>query len=206
MHGDFLSLSLFIIISSITPGPNNLMLLQGGLTSGYRACYQHMFGISLGVATMIFFSYWGMAELIIRQPLFMGGLKLVGTAYLLWLTWGMWVGGIVPSKRKIDNAKKQSHWQLPLNFGQAALFQWINPKAWLMASLMPSIALITGETPTTDNLPIYLLFICLNISCISIWAAGGNALRQLLHRERLMFIIHKSIVFATLYCAVAMWV
>lgn len=205
MQGDLFALALFMIISSITPGPNNLMLLHGGLKKGFWACRQHLLGISTGCVSMAFFSYWGIAELLVHQPAFLVILRVIGTAYLLWLAWGMWRGGIVPSDDKIAQTDNVKQWQLPLKFWQALIFQYVNPKAWVMIVMMPSIALFTGAYPYFDNYPIYALFFVVNLSCICVWAFGGNALRRLLHRETLMQVIHIGIVLMTLYCALSMW-
>lgn len=207
--------AIFIYINSATPGPNNLMLLHGGIKAGFRATYPHLFGISAGLAVMLALSYWGMASVVIALPIAMTGLKIIGTAYLLWLAWQMWVGGIVPDEKKLTSESQVTKkgrfkryfqtWTLPLNIWQAALFQWVNPKAWLMASVAPSVYLIVGEQPLIDNLPLCGLGFVVNQCGICLWAAGGHGLRKLLHRKRLMKIVHLVIVLATVYCAVSLW-
>lgn len=206
---------IFIYISSATPGPNNLMLLHGGIKAGFRATYPHMFGISAGLAVMLVLSYWGMANVVTALPVAMTGLKIIGTIYLLWLAWQMWVGGIVPDEENLNTEDtitqkgrfKQyfQNWTLPLNSWQAALFQWVNPKAWLMVAVAPSVYLITGERPIVDNLPLCGLAFIINQCGICIWAIGGHSLRRLLHRQRLMQVVHVVIVLATVYCGVSLW-
>lgn len=205
MQNELLTLAIFIVISSITPGPNNLMLLHGSLHRGFRACYGHLLGISTGLIVMAFFSYWGMAALVIQQPTLILLLKTTGTFYLLWLGWVMWREGIIPEHMTLA-PNQHSGWTLPLNFWQAAIFQWANPKAWLMVVMMPSLALLVGNSPLVDNAPLYPLIFILNLACISLWAAGGNALRRLLHHKKTMQTLHTVIVLATLYCAVTIWV
>lgn len=206
---------IFLYINSATPGPNNLMLLHGGIKAGFRATYPHMFGISAGLAVMLALSYWGMATVVTALPVAMTGLKIIGTVYLLWLAWQMWVGGIVPDEQKLNTESQVTKkgrfkryfqsWTLPLNVGQAALFQWVNPKAWLMVVVAPSVYLITGEHPILDNLPLCGLAFIINQCGICIWAVGGHGLRRLLHRQRLMQIVHVVIVLATVYCGVSLW-
>ncbi len=206
---------LFIAINSVTPGPNNLMLLHGGLKAGFRACYPHLFGISAGLVVMLAFSYLGMATIVTRLPVAMTGLKIVGTSYLLWLAWHMWIDGIVPddkaltSEQQITKKGRFKHyfrrWTLPLNVWQAALFQWVNPKAWLMVAVAPGIYLIVGERPLIDNLPLCALAFIINLCSIAVWAAGGHSLQRLLHKQRLMHVIHIVIVLMTVYCGVSLW-
>lgn len=202
------ALAIFAVVSSITPGPNNLMLLHGGLRSGFAACRWHILGISAGLVTMLFFAYWGIATIIMQMPAMMTGLKGLGTCYLLWLVWVMWREGVVPNEEKLTDAsqlKQKKRWQLPLTFSQALLFQWINPKAWVMVIMMPSLAMIAGNHPYIDNAPLYLMIFVINLLCISLWAAGGNALRQLLHRQTLMQWVHYMIMAMTVYCAISIW-
>ncbi|PID64400.1 MAG: hypothetical protein CR963_00730 [Gammaproteobacteria bacterium] len=206
---------LFILINSVTPGPNNLMLLHGGLKAGFRACYPHLFGISAGLVVMLAFSYLGMATIVTQLPVAMTGLKIIGTSYLLWLAWHMWIDGIVPDDKTLTSEQQITkkgrfkryfqRWTLPLNVWQAALFQWVNPKAWLMAAVAPSVYLIAGDQPLLDNLPLCGMAFFINQCCISVWAAGGHGLQRLLHKQRLMRVIHIVIVLMTVYCGVSLW-
>lgn len=199
------SLAIFVIISSITPGPNNLMLLHGGLHSGFSACKSHILGISCGMLVLTLLSYWGIATIVLYLPLAIIGLKVIGSIYLLWLTWVMHIKGIVPSED--DLIQEKNTWlKLPLNFWQAVAFQWVNPKAWIMVITMPSLALASGSNPLIDNALIYLIVFMLNITCISLWAYGGNSLRRLLHRDKLMHLMHTVIIVATLYSAISIWI
>lgn len=213
-HIHLTNFAVFIFISSITPGPNNLMLLHCGVKVGFRACYPHMLGISLGTNIMFALSYWGMATVVTELPAAMFGLKIIGTTYLLWLAWHMWVDGIVPDKKALaQETQVSAHgcrryfqtWTLPLNIWQAMLFQWANPKAWLMVTVAPSICLMDGEYPLFDNAPLYVLAFIISQCCIAVWAVGGHSLRQLLHHQRLMRVVHILVVFMTVYCAVSLW-
>ncbi len=117
---------IFIFINSATPGPNNLMLLHAGIKSGFKACYPHILGIGIGLNIMLALSYWGMATVITELPTVMTGLKIIGTSYLLWLAWQMWITGIMPDvpdetymyapvlSRRINPQNR--HWRLCLSF------------------------------------------------------------------------------------------
>ena len=88
-EGSITALAIFMLVNSITPGPNNLMLLHGSVKCGFWACRWHMLGITVGVTIMLWLSYWGMAALIISFPAVMLIIKILGTLYLLWLTYQM---------------------------------------------------------------------------------------------------------------------
>src|SRR5699024_6731134 len=88
-EGSITALVLFMLVNSVTPGPNNLMLLHGSIKRGFWACRWHMLGITIGVTIMLWLSYWGMAALVVSFPVLMLTIKLLGTLYLLWLTYQM---------------------------------------------------------------------------------------------------------------------
>jgi len=215
LTGSLTALAVFITINSITPGPNNLMLLHGSIKRGFWHCRWHILGITAGVLVMLALSYWGMAALIVRMPALMLVVKVLGTLYLLWLTYQMAksdfvaiVNNALIQERQGQTAVQKGFGELPLTLGQAAVFQWLNPKAWTMTMVAPSIAMV--QVNQAGSLPlatVLLLLLCavINIVCISCWAAGGHWLRRLIHLPRLIQGIHALIVLMTLYCAVSLW-
>ena len=119
-----LPLAAFIFVSSITPGPNNVMLTASGANFGYQRSVPHMLGISVGATLMLLVVGAGLGAVFARWPQLYTLLQWVGAAYLVWLAWKIATAGRVQT----GQAKPQ-----PLNFWQAAAFQWVNPKAWLMS-------------------------------------------------------------------------
>ncbi len=224
LEGSITGLAVFMIINSITPGPNNLMLLQGGLKRGFWACRWHMIGICFGVGFMLWLSYWGMAALVVEHPTLMLGIKILGTGYLLWLAYHMAKSDFRTvieqsltnkGSEPKGNGKKQRFGELPLSFWQAAVFQWLNPKAWTMTVVAPSLAMLASNIFAAqvgqfkfglNSWPLLLMSMALNLTCISFWAAGGQTLRQLVHHPKTMRVVHALIVLATLYCAIALWI
>ncbi len=217
-EGSIMTLAIFMLVNSVTPGPNNLMLLHGGIKRGFWGCRFHMLGITLGVTVMLWLSYWGMAALVISFPTVMLIIKMLGTLYLLWLTYQMAktdFAVVVNEALKYEQshksvnetaiAVKKSFGELPLSFGQALLFQWLNPKAWTMTVVVPSMAMFHAGKPWLDNYVLLAMCAVINILSISCWAAGGHWLRKLVHLPRVMRLIHAVIVLMTLYCAVTLW-
>lgn len=217
-EGSIMALTVFMLVNSVTPGPNNLMLLHGSIKRGFWACRWHMLGITTGVTVMLWLSYWGMAALVISFPAVMLVIKVLGTLYLLWLTYQMAktdFTAVVNDALKYEQTYKstdkaaikikKSFGELPLSFGQALLFQWLNPKAWTMTVVAPSMAMIHAGKPWLDNYALLAMCALINILSISGWAAGGHWLRKLVHLPRMMRVIHAVIVLMTLYCAVTLW-
>ena len=120
-----LAFVLFAFVTSVTPGPNNLMLLASGVNFGLRRSVPHMLGVSLGFMLLVLAVGLGLGQLFQRWPLLHALLAWGGATYLLYLAWKI-ARSVAPSDSGAAPGK-------PFTFVQAAAFQWINPKAWIMA-------------------------------------------------------------------------
>src|SRR5690606_29792151 len=162
------------LVTSITPGPNNIMLASSGLTFGFRRTVPHMLGVNLGFTFMLVLVGRGLDTVFHQLPWLYTTLKYVGAAYLLYLAWKIAQSG------PLEGGQQRSR---PFSFCQAALFQWVNPKAWVMA-----VGIIVTYTPQTGfywNLMIAALVCCLvNLPSLSVWVAFGTALQKVLHRPQ----------------------
>ena len=167
-------LTLFALVTSITPGPNNIMLASSGLTFGFRRTVPHMLGVNLGFTLMLVLVGLGLDTVFHQLPWLYTALKYVGAAYLLYLAWKIAQSG------PLEGSHQRSR---PFSFCQAALFQWVNPKAWVMA-----VGIIVTYTPQTGfywNLMVAALVCCLvNLPSLSVWVAFGTALQKVLHRPQ----------------------
>lgn len=172
MSGELLSaLALFAFVSSITPGPNNLMLLSSGVNFGFIRTLPHTLGIALGFTFMIAVVGFGLGAVLERAPILYTALKYGGGAYMVWLALKLARSG--PLGPKGTEVGK------PLTFWQAAAFQWVNPKAWVMG--VSAIAAYTGLADhTRDVLQVAGLFGMINLPCVSCWALFGSIMSTLL--------------------------
>lgn len=164
---------LFAFVTSITPGPNNMMLLASGVNFGIRRTIPHMLGISIGFLLLVVAVGLGLHQLFERIPATYTALRYAGGAYLLYLAWKIARSGAPEAKG--ENAAK------PMTFLQAAAFQWVNPKAWVMA--VGVIATYTPQAGFFANLVIATV-VCgiVNLPSIGIWVTFGTALRRVLHK------------------------
>jgi len=142
------ALIAFAFASSITPGPNNLMLLASGANFGLRRTVPHMLGVSLGHAFMIVLVGAGLMGVFDAYPVAYTILKVVSVAYLLFLTWKIVTAGA---------PRGDSRSGTPMTFLQAAAFQWVNPKGWAMALTAISSFWITSFGVVGPFSPIHLL-------------------------------------------------
>lgn len=165
-----LPLAMFAFVSSVTPGPNNVMLTASGATFGYRRSVPHMLGICLGVVIMVLLIGAGLGKLFEAEPRIYTLLKYVGAAYLIWLAWKIARAG------GVDQGQSGSQ---PFSFIQAAAFQWVNPKAWIMA--VGVVATYTPREGFFANLMLSAIVLGLvNYPSISVWTLFGSTVGRTL--------------------------
>ena len=177
-----LALSLFAIVTSITPGPNNIMLLASGVNFGFRRTLPHTLGISIGFCILLLSVGLGLGALFNTFPWLNLTLKVLGSAYLLYLAFRIAKSRSMKAHKdeeQNDQEPKDHSASQPMTFLQAALFQWVNPKAWVMA--VSSMTLYTSTArPFFSVLAVAIIFSLLNWPSCSTWAIFGQALRQFL--------------------------
>jgi threonine/homoserine/homoserine lactone efflux protein len=173
------ALALYSMVMTFTPGPNNLLLLSSGLSFGLSRTARHMTGIMTGVMLQICLVGAGLGVLFARFPELQTVLKFVGTIYMLWLAWRLWnAGGI----KAADTAR-------PIGFFEAMVFQFVNPKTWVMATTVVAAFVPAGDGYAERLVLAGLVFNVAAFPGISMWAASGAWLRSLVHdgasRQRL---------------------
>ncbi|MBR9652175.1 LysE family translocator [Thalassovita aquimarina] len=161
-------LAAFAFASSITPGPNNMMLLASGANFGFRRSIPHMLGIAIGFTLMIVLVGIGLIGLFDAFPLSHAILKFAGVGYLLWLAWKIANAGMPEAG---SNAR-------PMNFVQAAAFQWVNPKAWQMA--LTAITLYAPDRSVWAIGIVAAIFGLINLPSVSTWTVLGQQMQRVL--------------------------
>lgn len=163
------ALAGFAFVTSITPGPNNMMLLASGANFGFSRTIPHMLGIGIGFTVMVMLVGAGLMQLFDAWPPSYTILKVLAAAYMLWLAWK--IAHSASPEGTSAGAK-------PMSFLQAALFQWVNPKAWTMA--LSAITLYAPGRELTAVLWVALVFGAINLPCVSSWTVLGQKLRLIL--------------------------
>lgn len=164
----FLALLVYAFVTSITPGPNNFMLLASGVNFGFAKTIPHMLGISIGFLVLLLAVGFGLGAVLTAFPALHTGLKIAGGVYLLYLAWKIAMSRSLSGKGEA-NAR-------PMRFIDAAAFQWVNPKAWVMAiTAMAGYAI--PEHPFLSVALISIAFTVVNLPSVSVWAGFGMALR-----------------------------
>jgi threonine/homoserine/homoserine lactone efflux protein len=169
--------SLFALVTSITPGPNNLMLLASGVNFGFRLSVPHMLGISSGFLLMVLAVGLGLAEVFSQFPWVYSILKWVGAIYLLYLAWRIATSG------PLEDTNSNGRLTKPMNFWSAAAFQWVNPKAWVMAVGAFS-TYIPASSGLIDIASVTVVFAVINLPSVGVWTLFGSGLRHVLQVRR----------------------
>ena len=187
-----LAVTGFCFVTCFTPGPNNTMLMASGLNFGMRQTLPHLFGVSIGFAAMVFAVGFGIAGIFKTWPALYTALKIVSIIYLLWLAWRIARAGEV----KADGAAGR-----PLTFLEAAAFQWVNPKAWIMAVGISAPYLVAGQFWTSLGV-VTLVFLIAGLCLSSTWALGGTGIRRLISnpvRVRVINVVLALLLVASLW-------
>ncbi|MEM8850563.1 MAG: LysE family translocator [Pseudomonadota bacterium] len=170
----FLGLTAFAFVSSITPGPNNLMIMASGANFGVARSVPHALGISMGFGVMIVLVGLGLAQVFAAVPMLKVLLAGLSVAYLLWLAWK--IAHAAPPEAQAAEGQ-------PMTFVQAATFQWVNPKAWTMALTAVTLYTAGGSWAVV---PVAAWFTLVNLPSISMWMLLGVQMRRwLTSRARL---------------------
>lgn len=164
----FTGLALFAFASSITPGPNNIMLMASGVNFGLRRTVPHMLGVSLGHGAMTLILGLGLVQIFDLLPWLRTALTVVSVAYLLWLAWK--VANAAPPADAKEGTK-------PLSFLQAAGFQWVNPKAIYM-SIYAQTTYAPDAAGWGGAVAVAFVFALVNLPSVATWVWGGTQVRR----------------------------
>ena len=192
----FVALAVFALVSSITPGPNNLMLMTSGIDFGLRRTVPHMLGVSIGFTLMIVLIGLGVMKVIEAVPGSVLVITVASGLYLLYMAWKIATTDTSPAAKAGAAGSSK-----PFTFLQAVLFQWVNPKAWTMA-----LTAISAYAPKSHGwvgvLVVAGVFGIINLPSTGAWAVMGAKMRRFLSdpvRLRTFNIVAALLLVASLY-------
>lgn len=168
---EYLPLILFTISASVTPGPNNTLILSSGINYGLKQSIPHLAGVATGFPLMIIAVGLGAGSVLTRFASLQLAMKIIGAGYLFYLAFRIASAPV----RKLETSTAK-----PFSFMQAVLFQWVNPKAWMIA-----VGAVTTYTSASGHyflqiMLIALIFILFGAPCTGLWLLFGTSLKKLL--------------------------
>jgi threonine/homoserine/homoserine lactone efflux protein len=191
------ALAVFAFVTSVTPGPNNVMLTASGANFGFRRSVPHMLGIALGFPAMLIAVGFGAAGVLQSSPGLHLVLKWIGAGYLLWLA--LAIARSAPTTQGGGAGR-------PMTMLGAALFQWVNPKAWVMlAGALPAFTTVGGSLWAE----IGAMAVCFALACLpscALWCGFGVAIGRWLESPRALRAFNLSMAALLAASVVALFV
>lgn len=171
-----IALVLFAVASTGTPGPNNMMIMASGLNFGVQRSIPHLLGIISGVPVMMFMLGIGLDQVFKLYPGVFTLLKVLGCTYLLYLAFKI-------SRMKVDAENVQTT-KKPMTYVQALLFQWVNPKAWVISIGAIAAFTVNDASMQPQITTIALTFSFVGLICVGSWMAAGRLLQTIIKDDR----------------------
>ncbi len=187
----------FCFSAAVTPGPNNIMLTASGATFGFKRTIPHLLGISLGFPAMVVAIGLGLGAAFEQFPFLHEALKIVGASYLLYLAWR-----IATNERPSEGSAGGK----PFTFLQAAAFQWVNPKAWVIGVGAVAAFSSLELSPLANALMVGTAFLVAAFPSTALWAAFGTAIGRLLSSRRALRTFNLSLGAVTALSVVLIFV
>lgn len=194
-----LPLASFAFVTCATPGPNNVLLTNSGIRFGFKRTLPHIVGIQLGVALQLALCALGLGVSLMQIPGLSDAIRLAGTGYLLYLSWQL-------HKTAIPEQESSAAQGRPFTIIQGMLFQFINPKAWVITLTAGTLFL-----PQLESRALSILLLCSTFCLVGgpssgSWALVGATVKRYLTRTRWRRIFNGLMVMLTLYSAMTLWV
>lgn len=178
------AIAMFGFACAVTPGPNNVMLTASGSAFGFARSIPHMTGIVIGFPLMVLAVGLGIGEIFIRYPQIHLVLKYVGAAYLLYLAWRI---------ARAGGTGDEDVGGRPLGFIEAAAFQWVNPKAWVITlSALPAFTTVGGNYHAETGV-IALVMCVVTVPAVVVWCLFGVGIRQLVRSRETARIVNLAL-------------
>lgn len=177
-----LSLIGFALVASVTPGPNNLLLMSSGALFGWRRTVPHLAGILLGFAAVMTSAVFGLGSLVARFPWLLPAVRFVGAAWLAWMSVRFFKTAFtIAAKRATKDVKAIGR---PFRFVEAMLFQWVNPKAIIAALSSAGAYIAIADLAWQRAVIIVTVFFFTGLFACTSWMIAGDALNRYLSTGR----------------------
>jgi threonine/homoserine/homoserine lactone efflux protein len=196
----FASATVFAVSMSATPGPNNTMLASSGSLWGFRRTIPHILGVSLGFSAMLIAVAAGLGGLLLHHPTVLGVLRWIAVVYLLYLAWRIATAKPHDARGREAAANRGR----PLSFTQAALFQWVNPKAWVIAlSALATMTAVADRPSFQRAVALALLFLAATLVTTALWAFLGVGVSRVLRSGRALQLFNVALAVLLVLSVVA---
>lgn len=164
-----LPMTAFVTASTITPGPNSIMIMASGVNFGFRKTMPHILGVAVGITIVITLAGIGLGALLELVPVLQTALFIISTVYLFYLAWK--IANAAPATEKASEGT-------PFTFFQALAFQAVNPKVWALG--MAAVAIFAPLYIPLNVFVVAVTFALIGLLSNSAWGWFGTVIRQFL--------------------------
>jgi threonine/homoserine/homoserine lactone efflux protein len=189
----YLSLAGFVVVMSITPGPNNLMMMSSSALFGVRRTLPHWLGVQFGFNVMLVAAVFGLGGLVARYPWTLDAVKIGGSLWLAWMALAFFRAGLARPAEAGEGKKTAPRRARPFRTYEAALFQWVNPKAFLMTVSAAGAYIALADTAGERAVLFVVTFLLLGAPCGLLWVMAGGVIHRFLTDRRHARILNMAI-------------
>lgn len=175
------SLIGFAFVASVTPGPNNLLLMSSGALFGWRRTLPHLGGIMLGFATVMTAAAFGLGTLVAAWPWLMTIIKVLGASWLAWMSIRFFKASMAGGQQASADRAPISR---PFRFYEAVIFQWVNPKGVISAISSAGAYIAIADSVVLRAMVLVGVFFCTGLVSCSTWMVAGQALNRYMSTGR----------------------
>ncbi|WP_304165701.1 LysE family translocator [Lonsdalea britannica] len=194
----FLSMLGFLWVAAITPGPNNMLLTASAANFGFLRSMSLMVGIMIGMQSVLLLVALGLGSLILLYPSLHLALKILGSAYLLWLAFKI-------ASARYEELDTQTAPPRPMPLYQGGLLQFLNPKAWLMALGAVAGFSLSGGEYVGSVIAISIAMFSVNLVAGIVWLGFGTVIGKMLRSRRAWRIFNLFMGLLTAACVLMIW-
>ncbi len=168
MHPEIVSIALFYFVTAYTPGPNNVVASYSGFNFGIIKTLPHILGVVLGFTSLVLFLTIGLINIFKLFPIIQEVIKYLGTLFLIYLAYK------IATSTKSDETKNQN----PVKFIETFIFQYLNPKGVMVAIVVVSTYVESGDEYLSYATQVVLLALIFSSTSITLWTFIGKFLRK----------------------------
>jgi threonine/homoserine/homoserine lactone efflux protein len=196
MYPDIPALAIFLFVGAFSPGPNNLLASYSGFNFGIKKTLPLVYGVTFGFPIVLITVNSGLAIVFNKFPMFQEILKILGSGFLIYMAY----------KIAFGNKSDEKEIKNPAKFFNMIIFQFINPKAVLIAIITVSTFISQNENFVRDSIIVISFAIFFSFTSIMSWSLLGKFLQRFANNERFLTIYNYTMSFLLIICVIMFYV
>ena len=196
MYPDIPALAIFLFVGAFSPGPNNLLASYSGFNFGIKKTLPLVYGVTFGFPIVLIAVNSGLAIVFNKFPVFQEILKILGSGFLIYMAY----------KIAFGNKSDEKEIKNPAKFFNMIIFQFINPKAVLIAIITVSTFISQNENFVRDSIIVIIFAIFFSFTSIMSWSLLGKFLQRFANNEIFLTKYNYTMSFLLIICVIMFYV